>query len=89
MVFYQPRLSWLSHQPVPQHMHLGFSTDALCGIPEPEAEQFLLSSPGAEQGCPAFLKGRFTRCLTAGDADTDCLCSSPAREGKGFIFGRG
>lgn len=27
-VFYQPRLSWLSQQPVPQHTHFGFSADA-------------------------------------------------------------
>jgi len=73
-VFYQPRLSWLSQQPVPQHMHLCFSTYAPCGVPEPKAEQFLLSSPGAERDCPAFPKERFMRCLTAGDTDTDHLC---------------
>lgn len=45
MVFYQPGLSWLSQQPNPQHMHLGFSSDAPRGVPEPEAEQYPLSSP--------------------------------------------
>lgn len=53
-VFYQPGLS---QQPVPQHTHLGFSADAPRGVPEPEAEQYPLSSPGAELAALPFQRG--------------------------------